>query len=144
MAGAFQNAGLPTEASPDILKVLWSKWLFITTLAGVTTAARCCIADLVAEPVSRELVATVMKEIEALGKKRGVGLDTDIVGRTLLYMDSEARSLKASMQTDMEAGRPLELEALTGAVTRLGRESNVLTPANDAIYGLLKPYEEGR
>ena len=143
IAGAFQDTGLPTEASPDILKVLWSKWLFITTLAGVTTAARCSIADLLADPVSRDLVATVMKEIEAVGRKRGVGLGTDIVGRTLQYMDNEARSLKASMQTDLEAGCPLELEALTGAVARLGRESNVPTPANDAIYGLLKPYEEG-
>ncbi len=140
---AFQDTGLPTEASTDIMKVLWSKWLFITTLAGVTAAARCSIADLLGIPVSRDLVITLLKEIEAVGKKRGIGLDTDIVNHTLQYMDNEARSLKASLQSDLEAGRQIELEALTGTVVRLGRESNVPTPANDVIYGLLKPYEEG-
>ena len=48
--------------------------------------------------------------------------------------------MKASMQTDLENGRPLELEALNGAVVRLGRASDVPTPANEAIYGLLKPH----
>ena len=141
IAQAFQAASLPTEVATDIHKVLWTKWLFIATLAGVTTAAHAGIAEVLAVPASRELVIQVMREIEAVGRKRGIDLDKDVVDKTLRYMENEARSLKASMQTDMEAGRPMELEALTGTVVRLGRESGVPTLANDTIYRLLKPHE---
>jgi 2-dehydropantoate 2-reductase len=47
------------------------------------------------------------------------------------------------MHTDLMAGRPLELEALNGAVVRAGREAGVATPVNDVIYAMLKAYQEG-
>ncbi len=141
IAAMFQDAGMPPEVSTDVLKVLWTKWLFIATLAGVTSASHSTIAELLALPASRKLVVDVMREIEAVGRKRGVNLDPDVVEQTLSYMDNEARSLKASMQIDLENGRPLELEALNGEVVRLGREVGVPTPANETIYGLLKVHD---
>ena len=140
IASAMQSAGMPTEISADITSVLWSKWLFITALAGTTCAAHAGLADLLAVPESRLLVVQVLREIDSLGRKLGVNLDSDIVEKTLRYMETEASSLKASMQKDMESGRPMELEALTGAVVRLGKEAKISTPANDAIYALLKPH----
>ena len=47
------------------------------------------------------------------------------------------------MHTDLMAGRPLELEALNGAVVRAGWEAGVATPVNDVIYAMLKAYQEG-
>ena len=47
------------------------------------------------------------------------------------------------MHTDLMAGRPLELEALNGAVIRAGAESGVATPINDAIYAMLHGLKEG-
>ncbi|MEE8442576.1 MAG: 2-dehydropantoate 2-reductase [Dehalococcoidia bacterium] len=141
IAELFRAAGMPTEVSSDVLKVLWTKWLFIAALAGATTAGRASMAELLAVPASRDLVVRVMREIEAVGRKRGINLDGDVVDHALRYMDTEARSLKASMHTDMENGRPMELEALNGAVVRLGRDAGVPTPANEAIYGLLKIHD---
>ena len=141
IAEMFRAAGMPTEVATDVLKVLWTKWLFISTLAGVTTASRSGLAELLAVPASRDLVVQVMREIEAVGRKRGINLDEDVVEQTLRYMETQARFLKASMHTDLENGRPLELEALNGAVVRIGRELGVPTPANEVIYGLLKTHE---
>ena len=140
IASAMQGAGMPTEISNDITSVLWSKWLFITALAGTTCAAHTGLADLLAVPESRLLVVEVLREIYSLGRKLGVNLDSDVVEKTLHYMETEASSLKASMQKDMELGRPMELDALTGAVVRLGKEAGISTPANEAIYALLKPH----
>ena len=140
IASAMQDAGMPTEISTDITSVLWSKWLFITALAGTTCAAHTGLADLLAVPESRLLVVRVLREIDNLGRELGVNLDRDIVEKTLRYMETEASSLKASMQKDMESGRPMELDALTGAVVRLGKEANISTPANEAIYAILKPH----
>ena len=137
----FRTAGMPTEVSTDVLKVLWTKWLFIATLAGVTAASRASLAELLATPASRQLVVQAMREIEALGRKRGINLDDDVVEQTLRYMDTEARFLKASMHTDLENERPMELEALNGAVVRLGREVGIPTPANETIYALLKAHD---
>ena len=52
-------------------------------------------------------------------------------------------SVYAAMHADIMAGRPLELEALNGAVVRAGQMANVPTPINDVIYAALKPYEHG-
>ena len=141
IARMLQHAGMPTEVSADIQQVLWSKWLFITTLAGVTAASRAELAELLAIPESRDLLVQVMREIEALGRKKGIDLGNDVVDRTLFYMNTEARDLKASMYTDLERGKPLELEALNGAAVRFGKKLSVPTPANQVIYSLLKIHD---
>ena len=143
VAALLGAAGMPTVASEEILGEVWSKWLFITALAGVTTARRISMAEALAAQESRALLVGVMREAEAVARRNGIALAEDIVERTLGYMEAEAASLKASMQTDLERGRPLELEAFNGAVIRLGQACGVPTPANQEVYTLLKPYASG-
>ena len=84
-----------------------------------------------------------MREVEAVARARGIALDTDVVDRTMAYMDAEVENLRASMHTDLELGRPLELEALNGALVRIGREVGVPTPINGVLYALLVPHMDG-
>ena len=51
--------------------------------------------------------------------------------------------MKASMLNDLEQGKPLELDWLSGEGVRLGRELNIPTPANDTVYAALKPLRGG-
>ena len=74
----------------------------------------------------------------------GVDLDPQIVEQTLGYIESSLESLQSSMHADITAGKPLELEALNGAVVRVGKALNVPTPINDVIYAGLKRYQRGR
>ena len=140
----FQAAGITTELSSDIVKDLWTKALFISTMAGVTSASRASMAQLLPHTESRATVIAAMREAEAVARAKGVNLDPDVVDRTLDYMDSAVKDLHASMHTDLELGRPLELEALNGAVVRTGRELEVPTPVNDVLYSLLLPHRDGR
>ena len=126
----FVKAGIRTELSSDVVKELWTKFLFISTLAGVTSAARASLSQLLQHEEARETVLASMREAEAVGRARGVNLDPDVVDSTMRYMETSAKDLHASMHTDLELGRPLELEALNGAVVRLGREVRVATPVN--------------
>ena len=137
------NAGIETEVSPDVMKALWTKFVFIVALAGPTTAARREMDQLLEFSEGRELVMAVLREAESVGRALGIALEEDLFDRTMSYIDGYARDLHASMHTDLERGNPLELEALNGAVVRLGREAGVPTPANQSIYALLKPYVEG-
>ena len=59
------------------------------------------------------------------------------------YIIGSLDNMQASMHTDLMAGRPLELEALNGAVVRAGKMADIPTPINNLIYAMLKPYEFG-
>ena len=61
----------------------------------------------------------------------------------MAYMEEHLGDMTASMHADLLAGRPMELEALNGAVVRAGLESGVATPINDVIYAMLKDLQGG-
>lgn len=140
----LEQSGIPAEFTLDIQKTLWSKFLFIATLAGVTSPSRETLARLMPRPEWREVIVGCLREIERVGRASGVNLDPQIVGDTLQYMEGSLEQMHASMHADVMAGRPLELEALNGAVVRAGRSAGVPTPINDVIYAMLKPFAEGR
>ncbi len=143
ISDAFDTSGVPAELTPDIRAGLWGKFLFIATMAGVTAMARQTLAELMPRPEWREVVVGCLREIEAAGRANGVNFPSGIHATTLAYIEDNLADLQASMHTDVMAGRPLELEALNGAVVRAGRAAGVPTPINDVIYAMLKPLADG-
>ena len=143
VCAAFRDAGVPAEASDDIAVTLWTKFLFITTMAGTTSLAREYLRDLLPRPEWHKIIVGCMTEIERAGRASGVNLSSTIVADTLDYMESAKGAMSASMHADLLAGRPMELEALNGAVVRAGESAGVPTPINDVIYAALKPYAPG-
>ena len=143
IADAFNGSGVPAELTNDVRTGLWSKFLFIATMAGVTSMARATLAELMPRPEWREVVVGCLREIEAAGRANGVNFPLDVHDTTLAYIEDNLADLQASMHTDVMAGRPLELEALNGAVVRAGRSGGVPTPINDVIYAMLKPLVAG-
>ena len=137
------QAGIPAEFSRDIRQTLWSKFLFIATMAGVTSLSRETMAQLLPRHEWRSVIVSCMREIETVGRAAGVNLDAAIVENTLAYIEGSLDDMHASMHADIMAGRPLELEALNGAVVRAGREVKVATPINAVIYAALKPFAQG-
>ena len=144
ICAALRDAGVPADASDDIAVTLWTKFLFIATMAGVTSLAREFVRDLWPRPEWRKIFSGCMREIETAGRASGVDLAPDVVESTLAYMESAQSAMRASMHDDLMSGRPLELEALNGAVVRAGEASGSPTPINDVIYAALKPYAAGR
>ena len=143
ICAAFRDAGVPAEASADIAVTLWTKFLFITTMAGVTSLAREYLRELLPRPEWHKIIVGCMEEIERAGRASNVDLAPGIVADTLAYMESAKGAMSASMHADLMAGRPMELDALNGAVVRAGEAAGVPTPINDVIYAALKPYANG-
>ena len=137
------EADIPARFNLDIHQTLWSKFLFIATMAGVTSLARETLAQLMPRPEWRRIIIDCLKEIESVGLASGIRLDPDIVNTTLAYIEGSLEELQASMHSDLLAGRPLELEALNGAVVKAGKKAGVPTPINELIYAMLKPYQKG-
>lgn len=140
----FTNAGINCELSGDVIKTLWTKFLFIASVAGITSASRARIGDLLKQPGYMDLLLNTMREIEKVGRAKGVKLDEEVILNTQLYVEGAVRDIQASLHSDLENGRRLELETFTGAVVRLGDEVGIPTPINDVLYMILKPHIEGR
>jgi 2-dehydropantoate 2-reductase len=141
---AFLDAGIKCELSDDVMKVLWTKFVFIAPVAGLTTACRTRMAHLLGQPDYRDALLSAMREVEAVGRAHGVRLDPDVVDKTMAYVTGAVKDLTASMHIDLDRGRRLELETLTGAVVRLGKAKGVPTPINKLLYLVLKPHARGK
>ncbi|MEE9262279.1 MAG: 2-dehydropantoate 2-reductase [Dehalococcoidia bacterium] len=141
---ALRDAGVNAELSGDVLKTLWTKFLFITSVAGLTSACRTGLGMLLEEPEYKGILVAAMKEIEAVGRAHGINLDSDVVQQTMGYVESVVKDITASMHVDLERGRRLELDTFSGAVVRLGKEVGVDTPINELLYLVLKPHINGR
>jgi 2-dehydropantoate 2-reductase len=92
-------------------------------------------------PETRSLLVRAMGEVRNVALACGVPLRADIVERTMAFLDGMAAEATTSTQRDLIEGRPSELEALNGAVVRLGREAGVPTPVNEFLYASLLPWE---
>ena len=141
---ALTGAGVNCELSEDAVSTLWTKFLFIASVAGLTSACRMRLGALLDSPEYRELLVTAMREIEAVGRAQGVALDPHVVEQTMEYVEGAVKDITASMHADLELGRRLELDALNGAVVRLGQEVGVDTPVNRLLYLVLKPHINGK
>jgi 2-dehydropantoate 2-reductase len=141
LLAAFERAGVRAEIPPDIEVALWEKFLFVVPVGGVGATTRAPIGVFRSLPETRELLERAMREVEALSRARGVALDAGIVPKSLHFVDKLTPEGTSSLQRDLAAGRPSELEAWVGAVARLGRESGVATPVNDFFYRCLLPLE---
>jgi 2-dehydropantoate 2-reductase len=94
-------------------------------------------------PATWEFCLGVMREVLTVGRAYGIALTDAHLDNAIALNRRMAAGAFGSMYHDLLAGRPLELDALNGAVARLGRERGVPTPHNDAIYAALVPYRDG-
>ena len=84
-----------------------------------------------------------LQEVEAVGRAKGVNLDADVVEHAMGRLETLPWDYQLSMHTDLDLGRPLELEAINGAVVRMGRQLGIPTPVNQFLYTVLKPHIDG-
>jgi len=134
----FLKAGIDAELTTRIHEVLWSKFLFICGVHGVSTLSRSTLGLVLASPETRDLLENVMREVETLARKRGIALADDVVRQSMELAQSYNKRFKCSMLRDLEWHRPMEIEALNGMVVRLGKEAGIQTPLNQVIYACLK------
>ena len=133
--------GVTVEVPAGIRAAMWNKFLFITALSGVGAVTRAPAGVVRSQPASRGLLRDALEEIHAVARRAGIALPADAVERTLAFIDGLPPDGTASMQRDVLAGRPSELEAQVGAVVRLGERLGVEVPVHRTIYAALLPQE---
>jgi 2-dehydropantoate 2-reductase len=138
----FREAGIETEISPDPLQVLWKKFILLSALAGITSAAQTRPKELLQFPDARKMFCDAMEEALAVGLAKGIDLSDNLAQESLEYVDG-LPDFQNSMHGDYENGRATELDALSGAVIRLGKQIGVATPVHSLLYSVLLPHKDG-
>ena len=138
----FREAGIETEISPDPLQVLWKKFILLSALAGITSAAQTRPKELLQFPDARKMFCDAMEEALAVGLAKGIDLSDNLAQESLEYVDG-LPDFQNSMHGDYEHGRATELDALSGAVIRLGKQIGVATPVHSLLYSVLLPHKDG-
>jgi 2-dehydropantoate 2-reductase len=142
-ASACRRASVQVELVDDMRRVMWEKFVFLVGMSSLTALTRLPIAVVRGDPELRQLLQQVMDETAALARAEGVALAADFVTTQMAVVDGLPAQAKASMANDLDAGRPLELPWLAGAVVRRSERAGLQAPANRFVAAALGPYARG-
>lgn len=137
------SAGVQGEATAEIARAHWEKFVFLVGLSALTALTRAPIGPVRANPATRRLLMQVMEEVCAVGRAKGVALAEDLVAKRMAFVDQMGEGIRASMAVDLSLGKPLELPWLSGAVARFGEQLGVPTPANAFVTTALALQVDG-
>ena len=135
---ALLSGGIDAEISDDIERTIWEKFVFLVALSATTASMRQTLGPIRDDPDKRAMLFGAMQETVAVGRARGIDLPEDLADQRMKFVDTLPDDMTSSMHHDLEAGNPLEVEWLSGAVARFGEELGVPTPINASVYEALK------
>jgi 2-dehydropantoate 2-reductase len=141
---AAKEAGIDIAQSDSINRERWEKFVFLVGLSGATGATRKPIGEILADSDTRAFFRSLMQEVIAVADTKGVTLAPDFLDSRMKFADGAPPGMKASLLHDLERGNRIELDWLAGKVVSLGRELGVPTPANAAVYAVLKLHRMGK
>jgi 2-dehydropantoate 2-reductase len=132
----LEKAGFEAPMSAQIQKEIWFKlWgnMTVNPISAVTGAT----TDLImGDELVRGFISSVMLEAKEVGARIGISIEQTVEDRHAVTMKLGA--FRTSMLQDMQAGKPVELDAMVTAVQEIGRLTNVATPCTDALLGLAR------
>lgn len=142
IAEALIAAGFRCPVTTRFRHEIWVKLLGNVAFNPISALTGGTLEALVRHPDTSRLVREVMVETEAVAAKLGIELPISIDQR--MAGAEKVGAHKTSMLQDFEAGRPMELEAVVGAVVELGERLDVAMPATRAVYACAKMLDENR
>jgi 2-dehydropantoate 2-reductase len=142
LAARLTAAGFATTVSARIQADIWYKLWGNMTMNPISALTGATCDRILDDPLLNRYTLAIMAEAAAIGGKIGCpivqrGDERNAVTRKL-------GAFKTSMLQDVEAGRPLEIDALLTAVTEIGERVGVATPHTDALLGLVRVFSEAR
>ncbi|RDI28880.1 ketopantoate reductase [Pseudacidovorax intermedius] len=141
LADLLQRGGIDARVSPQIQKDVWYKLWGNMTVNPISALTGATTDRILADDLLRGFISAVMLEARTVGERIGVPIaempeDRHAVTRKL-------GAFKTSMLQDVEAGRPVELDALVSAVRELAEGVGMATPFTDALLGLARVQARG-
>ena len=128
----FDATGLKHRLTDKIELETWRKYLLISAYASMTSYYGAPLGVIARDHY--EELAQLLAEIKAIANAKGIALEEKNVDNVLARVKSVPFDSKTSMQLDLEAGKPTEIEALTGYIVREGQRLGIKAPIMERIY----------
>ena len=138
LADVFAAAGIRAWAREDIVRCVWDKFAFISTVATVTSYTDKTYGEVLGTPEYRGWLDELLREFRAVAEAKGCELSEDVEAAVIAQMERIPPETTTSMQRDFRAHRNTELESLTGYLVREGARLGVAVPTYDRMYAGLK------
>jgi len=136
LAALLERAGFEAKASENVRLDIWYKLWGNLTMNPVSAITGATIDRLLDDPLVRDFCSAAMREAAAIGAKIGCAIDQSPEDRH--QVTAKLGAFKTSMLQDVEANRPIELDALVSVVREIGQRVGVPTPNIDALLGLTR------
>jgi 2-dehydropantoate 2-reductase len=136
LAGVLTGAGLKAPVQPRIRQELWLKLMGNAVFNPLSALTRTSLAGMAESPVLAPVVRAAMEEVEAVARRLGIEMPVSIDQR--IRGAARVGDHKTSMLQDLEAGRPLEIDAITGSVVELAGRLGIPVPHLETIYASVK------
>jgi ketopantoate reductase len=140
ISDALIKAGFKSRVISDIRAEMWLKAWGSLTFNPISALSHATMAGICRYPQTRQLAISMMTEAQAIASKLGITFRHTIEQR--VEGAEKVGEHKTSMLQDLEAGKPLENEALVGAILEMGRLTNTPTPVIESVYALIKLLDE--
>jgi len=134
LQGLFERAELRPDPSGNIRRAIWYKLWGNATINPLSALTRATCDKILADAECRAWMLEGMAELAAIGA--AIGCPIVESGEERMAVTARLGAFKTSMLQDVEAGRPIELEALLGAPREIARAHGIATPALDRLYGV--------
>jgi 2-dehydropantoate 2-reductase len=147
LAGYVQEikaANIDITLADHMLLDIWKKFVLLSGTSGITASTRQPLGVIRDDEDMRAFFRKLMHETIAVGRAAGVEFPLEFPAELDRSVATFPPTMKASMANDLDAGNRLELDWLAGKVVTLGRKYGIPTPAQEAVYAILKPYRMGR
>ncbi len=143
IAEVFERAGILGELTTDLRAKRWEKLMWNATFNTLTTLTRRRVGEVLADSQGRELARALMYEVQAVARADGVELSNERVEALFTHSIAKLSPLKTSTFQDLERGKRLEYDALTGAVLRVAKRHGVRVPITETVHTLIKLLDDG-
>ena len=140
---AFASSDIVSEAVADAHVPIWEKFCYLAPFAAFTGAARLPIGPLWGDPTIRQKFVESVAEVESVARAEGVHVPEGMAARVAGYIDEIPGATRSSLLIDLQQGKPIEVEALLGALCRRAARHGVDVPIMAALYAVLKPHAAG-
>jgi 2-dehydropantoate 2-reductase len=138
--GWFEAAGVPVTVSDNVAGELWAKLVVNCAYNALSAISQLPYGKMIAGMGVRDVMRDVVEETLAVAKASGIAMAPDMLARTYRIADAMPTQYSSTAQ-DLARGKPTEIEHLNGFVLRRGTALGIPTPANRALYALVRLVE---
>lgn len=137
----FIRSRFGVERSDNIQQAIWDKMVLNNGQNALSAVTNLSVQQMLASPECLHMASELLAELKAVGEAEGITFDYSLIEK-LKSNWSDGSDFYPSMWQDLHAGRKTEIDAINGAICKLGEKHNIATPYNGIITQLIKVFEK--